>query len=447
MRQRYACALLVLTYWGSQAMVATAQEPVVRLAPSVAAMDKAADEAIPISPLVSPGAMSLDACIDLGYQYQPALAAARASLAAAQSGKRGLDKLIIPRLFRKDLPIRREQACLGVQIAGAVLSQAEWDARYAITRNFFTVQYIRSQQLVIDDVLQNLNTGYARAEKIFKSGDPNTKITKIDLDMILVQTELVNGKKAQTKNGMLKALAALREAMGLDYDYPLEIAAVPLPTAVYEVKKSEFVPVYKFNKQELIQSALANRGEMSQANAARLVVELEAEAQNKLRGYQGGTFAQGADIHVQPVPQGRSNGDYAPGAFSIEMPAVLSGRKPDRVQRARDLSDRAQAVVDKAHNLISLDVEAQFLKWQEAVEDIQGLQKIYGIAQQLPDQVLKLVQGKDLTGPAIVQANLVAINVRTQLNDQLHIHAIALAGLERATAGAFRVYPIPATPK
>ena len=52
----------------------------------------------------------------------------------------------------------------------------------------------------------------------------------------------------------------------------------------------------------------------------------------------------------------------------------------------------------------------------------------------------------DLTGVAIIQANLTAIQVRTQLNDEMHIHALALAGLERSTAGAFRIYPIPAAP-
>src|SRR5262249_7201 len=153
---------------------------------------------------------------------------------------------------------------------------------------------------------------------------------------------------------------------------------------------------------------LANRGEMTQANAARMVVDLEAEAQRRMRGYQGGTFAQGADIHVQPVPQGRSNGDYAPAMFSLEMPAVLSGRRADRAQRARDLAARAQAVVDKAHNLISLDVEAQYLKMQEAVEDIQGLREIYDLSQQLPGKVLK-IQAKDLTGFAVIQANLMAV--------------------------------------
>jgi outer membrane protein TolC len=423
----------------------------------------------PISPAKSPGPMSLDACIELGFQHQPALAAARASLAASQSGQRGVDRMILPRFFTPDLGVRRQQACHGVTIAEAGLMQAEWETRYAITRNFFTVQYIRSQQVVVDDVLKSLENGYRRAEKIFGAGGAENKITKIDLDAIKVQIALVKGKKSQADNGMLKAKAALREAIGLGHDYPLEIAAVDLPMAVYPVKsysmekvvdengkdtgktvkkeKTEYKVLFQLMKAELIEAAIANRGEMIQANAASRVTDLEVQAQNRIRGWQGRTFASGADIHTQPIPFSIFNTDYRPGAIGLEMPPMLAGRKWDRVQRARDLNDRASAVVEKTNNLVSLDVEAQYLKWREAVEEIQYLREIYETAQELPDKVLKLVQAKDLTSTQIIQANLTAIMVRTSLNDEMHTHALALAGLERATAGAFRVYPIPAAPR
>ena len=422
----------------------------------------------PISPAKSPGAMSLDACIELGFQYQPALAAARASLAASQSGQRGLNRMILPRLFTPDLGVRREQACHGVTIAEAALMQAEWETRYAITRNFFTVQYIRSQQVVVKDVLRSLEEGYKKAEKLYEAGDPAAKITKIDLDAIKIQIALVKGKKSQADNGMLKAKAALREAMGVGHDYALEIAPVDLPLAVYPAKyyeekvkvlddkgkdtskttrkELEYTPLFQIKKAELIEAAVANRGEMIQANAASRVTDLEVQAQGRIRGWQGRTFASGADPHTQPIPFSIFNTDYRPGAIGLEMPPMLAGRRWDRVQRARDLNDRASAVVEKTNNLVSLDVEAQYLKWREAVEEIQYLKEIYETAQELPEKVLKLVQEKDLTSTQIIQANMTAIMVRTSLNEEMHTHALALAGLERATAGAFRVYPIPALP-
>ena len=64
---------------------------------------------------------------------QPALAAARASLAAAESGKRGLDSLgLFGNILAPDLHIRKQQACLGISINAAGLQQAEWETRYAV---------------------------------------------------------------------------------------------------------------------------------------------------------------------------------------------------------------------------------------------------------------------------------------------------------------------------
>lgn len=433
-------------------MTTSAQEAVFGrpTAPNEVVNNAVEDIAPPISPATSPGPMSLDACIDLGFHHQPALDAARASLAAAQTGKRSVDRLLIPRLFVKDLGIRREQACHGVTIAGAGLTQAEWETRYAITRNYFTVQYIRSQGKVINEVLGNLTKARARVQKLFEKPPIDSKITKLDLDAIDIQIALVKGKKSQVDNGMLKALAALREAMGLNHDYPLEIAQVDLPSAVSAIKvakdKAEYPAVYKFNKTELIASAIANRGEMVQASTINRITDLEIQAQGRIFGWSGKTFASGADIHAKQVPQGIFNNEYRPGAFTIEMGAMLAGRKADRVQRATDLHQRANAVVDKTTNLVSLDVEAQFLKWQEAVEEIQELSGIQKIALELPDKVLKL-NPNEFTSQAVIQANFTAIMVRTQLNDAMHMHALALAGLERATAGAFRVYPIPSSSK
>ena len=166
------------------------------------------------------------------------------------------------------------------------------------------------------------------------------------------------------------------------------------------------------NKDELIAAALANRGEIIQANGAYRVTQLEIQAQMKIFGWQGDTFASAADIHVQPIPAQVSNGEYRPGAFGLEMPIRFAGRKQDRMARSPSaLSDRSGSVGDKANNLVALDVEAQFLKLQEAVEDIQNLTGIQKIAEGLPDRVQKL-QPKDFTSSNIIQANTTAIMVR-----------------------------------
>jgi hypothetical protein len=462
----------LLTIWGTWIAPASAQP----ISPATH------EEAPPLAaPAESAGPLTLDACIDLGMAHQPSLDAARASLSAAATGKRALDRLIFARLFAPDLGVRRQQASLGVTIASASLTQAEWETRYAITRNFFTVQYVHLQQQVINEALENLQKSRARAVKLHRSGAAEVKITKLDIDTLDVQLALVKSKKSQADNGLLKATAALREAMGLGCDFPLQLAATGLPQEVYAVKKivlekekvakkdkdgkvvkdkdgneetieqvtkKEVITyhrLYKFDKQELIASAQANRGELVQASTLARVVELEECAQNRIRGWQGRTFAMGSDPHATPIPQGTSNGDYRPGAIGPEMPPMLAGRKHDRVARAADFAARAAAVVDKTHSLVSLDVEAQYLKWLEAAEDIEDLSEVVELATGLPGKVLAL-DLLDFTANAVIQANIGSVMVRSQLNEARHMHALALAGLERATAGAVRVYPVPQAP-
>lgn len=409
----------------------------------------------PVTPAVSPGPLSLDACIALGFQHQPALDAARASLNAANTGRRAVDRLLLPRLFLPEYGIRRQQACLGVTIAEAGLTQAEWETRYAITRNFFTVQYIRAQDRVISEVLTNLAKARDRAQKLYENPPVDSKITKLDLESLDINIALVKGKKSQIDNGKLKAYAALREAMGLGHDYPLEIEDFDIAAmAAYKVKvsvkdakgkiveKDEWRPVYSLNKEQLIASAIANRGEIVQASTALRVTELEVMAQRRKFGLKAETFAASGDVHSKVVPQSVHNGDYKPGAFPLEWPSFMVGKRNDRAQRAADLSQRASAVVDKANSLVALDTEAQYLKWQEAIEEIVDLSSVQELARQLPDKVQKLNPG-EFTSGAVIQANITAISVRAQLNDAIHMHALALAGLERATAGAFRALPAP----
>ena len=182
--------------------------------------------------------MSLDACIDLGFQHQPALDAARASLSASETGMRSLDRLIIPRLFRKDLPVRRRAGVPGVDDCQGGLDAGGSRKRATPSRG-------------ISSPCSTFGAGQRRRLMCSKPGDRlvngpkrstsraihDAKITELDLNAMKVQMAGSRGRNRRSTNGMLKALAALREAMGLKYDYPLEIAAVALPSAVW-VEKS-----------------------------------------------------------------------------------------------------------------------------------------------------------------------------------------------------------------
>jgi outer membrane protein TolC len=376
----------------------------------------------------APAKLSLPELINLGLERQPALSAARASLAAAESGQRGVNSLRFAALFAKDIPIRKQQACLGVTIASAGLDLAEWDTRYAVARNYYSVVYAREQLIVVHRIKGKLEEALTQARKLVKAGDPDIKVTNLDVDILSLNLKLLRSKDVEAEIGIRKAFAALREAVGVGPEFPLDIGEDRLPPLVHDL-----------NKRSLMATALANRGEITQAAAAHEVTALEVDAQAKLRGPSGRTFASSSDVHAKPIPQGVANGEYRPGAIGLEMPGSLTGRKANRVESARYLNDRATAVVDKTNNLVALEVEATYLKWREAAQKVKGLEDAPKIAADITDKVKKEFDKGQVSGEAILRAQGMEEQIAASYNEALYLHALALAALERVTAGGYRL--------
>ncbi len=380
---------------------------------------------VEISPL------TLDQAIQLGYQKQPALAAARASLAAAQSGQRALGNMVLPRLITPDYRIREQQACLGVTIAQAGIAQTEWETRYAVTRNYFSVLYVRQQGQILDGVLAKLTKARKRADQLVNSGEA-VKVTKLDLQFIDISMEQLQAKQAEVKAGELKAIGAIREAIGVGPGYPILLVDAPLPE-----------PGKSLNKDELIALGLAQRSEMLQANTANQIFYLETIAQGKglFGGYQRRTFAAGADVHSKQIPQGTSNGDYRPGAIDVEIPTVIFGRRDDRVEHAMQFHARASAVVSKTHNLIALEIDNAYLKWQEAGEKAARYASLVKKATDFTAKVEDRFNEGNASGDEYLRAATLVDQVKAQYNEAVYQHALALATIERATAGGFLIFP------
>lgn len=381
--------------------------------------------------------LTLDACIQLAFENQPALAAARASLAAAQSGQRGINSLRFAAIISHDIPIRREQACIGVQIAQAALFQAEWETRYAVTRNYYSVVYARRQTELVRGLVDKLDRAGDRAKLLLKAGDPNLKVTQIDVDSIVINRDFYKARTYEASVGIDRAFAALREAIGVKPEYPLDIIDDELPAIVENL-----------NKNELIAVALTLRGEMAQVTGANRVTDLEITAQSRVRRPSVPTFAMGSDIHAKPIPQGVANGEYRPGAIGLEMPPSLVGKKRERMDRAADLNSRAVAVVVKTEGLIALEVEATYFKWREAVSRLEALQTTPDLAKKIATNVQGRFDNGNASGEELIRARTLEDQARANYTEALYNHALALAALERVTAGGFRMpHPAAAEPK
>ncbi|MBI3407774.1 MAG: TolC family protein [Planctomycetes bacterium] len=372
---------------------------------------------------------TLQELIDVGLARQPGLAAARASLAAAESGQSGVNHLpMFNAVVSRDVPIRRQQACLGVTIAAAGLAQAEWETRYAIVRNYWSIVYAQEQLRLLREILKSATDAIDAADKLMKA---DKDITKLDKQVLQLNRDLVTAKEAEARVGVERAKAAVREAMGVDLDYPLNNIHGALPDS--------FKVFTQGDRQELVNRALALRGEMAQVVAANQVTGLEITAQSRqLFRMTTKTFAAASDIHATPIPQGVANGEYRPGAIGLEMPDFLVGPRADRVQRACNLNDRAGAVVDKTQNLITLEVEATLLKIEEAAIKAQTLRTSRKAAEDTYFKTLeRFNDGKAKVGD-LVQVSTLESTIRAYYNEAAYNYVLGLAALERVTAGGYR---------
>src|SRR5262249_19532505 len=110
------------------------------------------------------------------------------------------------------------------------------------------------------------------------------------------------------------------------------------------------------------------------------------------------------------------------------------------------LSARAAAVVDKTSDLIVLETEAAFLKWREAADSARRLEKSIAQARDIAEKVDAQANLRKSFGEEVIRARTLQEQVLSQYNEALSRHALALAGLERVTAGgfvpAFRAAPL-----
>jgi outer membrane protein TolC len=390
--------------------------------------DMPREEGESLSPAAESGPiLSLADCLRIAHERQPALDAYRASLAAADTNSRSLQSMRLAALFVHEIPIRREQACLGVTAASARLEQVERETDYAVTRTYFGIVYAREQKRVATKVVDELSDALENAKRLVKGGAK--KPTQNDVDKTQTYVRLAELKLEEANTGIERAAAGLREAMGVGPDYEFQVALDKLPELDTTV-----------NRREIINLALSRRPEMTQAAVNAEVTSLEVDAQGKSRKHKNLTAAAVVDLHAQPLPQGSSDGEYRPGAVGPEMPTTLVGNKRYRQERARDFNARAAAVMDKTRNLIILESEDAFLKWKEASAKVAKAREAADGGDRLAKRTLEDFKalGEAVEYKEVLEAEVLAGQAGAQFNEAKYKLIIALAGLERVTGGGFR---------
>ncbi len=377
----------------------------------------------------------------IALQQQPALGAYRASLCAAQVKAEALQKIGgLAALVRKDLDIRKEQVHYGVLSAEANLSVAAWETLYAVTRNYWSA--VHAQELIdlAEDALDPQKpTSLVRLRNEVKNAMElvgrrrdlvEWHVTSVDLVL-----EGILARKIEAEIGLKRAKAALREAMGVPPDFPITL---PCPA------KLPWLGV-AVHPGEVCHAAQTRRGEITLVQAFQRVACLEVQAQEKIDGFRGETFATGSDIHVRSVPLQQTQGEYSPGGVGPEMPGVLAGNREDRVKQARLYADRAGCVVEKTRQLISLQAEDAYLKFQKASQEIEAYRTIVQLAEKIegevPGRFFKQLEKKvaeknpkpDFDDVMVIL--LKGAQFRLSLHQARYDRLLALTLLERVTAG------------
>jgi outer membrane protein TolC len=386
-----------------------------------------------------PTVIDLAAARALAVERQPAVAAARASLAGAVNRKQAVDHLRVPTCLQPDLPIRRQQAELGPVAAEAGLRVAEMNAVYAAQYSYISYLYALSQLQLAEGSLAGLREllKAVRGAVDELGDDPanlegreNWLLFPADRERVRALIQLVEARRQEALVGSRRALSALREALNLQEECSLSLAHDRLLEVDLEL-----------DCQALVQLALAHRPEIVQVAVAAQATELEVAAQQcRKRGLRVSTFASGTDIHATPLPAGSYTGDYKPGALGPEMPVTINGRQCDRVAIASSYAERSHAVVEKTRNLVRLEVEQAVLRYQEARAKLRDLKKGIGNAEKATAGMRDLLEKPErprISLESLLGTGLVSSQLRTGANEARYQMLLALVALERATGGAF----------
>jgi hypothetical protein len=385
-----------------------------------------ADE-LPTTPL------HLADCLRIAHERRATLLATRADLALALDQLHALESLgPAADLVRRDLHVRIQQSRIGVDIARTNLEAAEREASNLVARFYYTVQYARMQLHEAEAAIRDLEAYRESIRTALKLKKADWGEVAEDLVTLTLQTVLTGRNRAE--KGLAEAQAALLETMGLAPPTCLIIAEEPLPE-----------PNVAVCREEILSLTLARNALLRQAELAEQIVHLEIDAQAAicLPGSVP-TFASGSDIHAVPITAGSHGDHYRPRPLALEMPNSLAGPRDCRVQCARDLDARADAMVLKTHNLLALDAEITYQTWREATLNLAQRREALAVGERVIQRFQKAILGGEAVIELLANHNVLAHKIQADYNELLWQQIMALLQQERVTADGFRSGLVPA---
>ncbi|HQR08246.1 MAG TPA: TolC family protein [Gemmatales bacterium] len=377
--------------------------------------------------------LTLDDAIAMSMEKQPAIRAARLSYESSISAKKVTDTPLINLV--PEGKIRKQQANAGLNAAAANMQQVEMETKNAVNRTYLSYIFAKEQLKVAKEAVETLQATYKVADQLLKSGE-SKNVTQDDLDKLDIYVKLAESKVGEATVGMQRAKAALREAIGLDYNTKFEIDNGDL--------KRFFLTAQEYTKSKKIklccdtaaEMAVRYRPELAQASVLADVTCLEAQAQSRVYlHFYSRTFAASTDLHSKVLPAMVNNGEYKPGPVGPEMPAFLNGSHSQRTERAGILYDRSLALTDKVRGLVALEAEEGCARLNRASDSIELQQQAFAKSTALYKKAEKSFRQDQLKTDALLTAYALDVKNKSDLNEAYYQFGLTLAYLQRATAG------------
>ena len=372
---------------------------------------------------------TLGEALAIGHDRHPQLAALKSSMNAALIKQRGLDEVKRTMgIFAPDIDYRQRQSDLGLRAAMAEYEQAKHEVTFAVVRCYYTVVYAREQTRVARDLVDQFEDNLARLKKIVQNKEGPKGLTQMTVDNFMVALGEARGRLIHAESGVELGRAALREAMGLEPGSRVDSADEVLPDFNVSMKR-----------EIIIAHAVTRRGEVHLAQMGAEATQLEVCAQWARKfTLMGTTYSNAADIHARPIHTSQRDPDYKPGAIGPEMPDRLLGRQETRADTAKQYANRAKAAADQARSLIGLEAEVAYTRWTAAVEKVKASRESAEAGKRSIKR-LREAAGAVITKEEVLLSELAAARAQASLNEALYDQIVAMANIERITAGGVRV--------
>lgn len=367
--------------------------------------------------------LGLAECLEIGAARQPAVRAAISSLRSTELGLQSLKNLNpIAGVLSPDLPYRVQQGEKGLIVGSADLQKALQENRYDVVRMYYSFVYARQQDATISEVIEQLEVYYEVAKGLLGEREANVDVFKLHLMDQAIND--VRKLQAEARIGQSRALAALKEAMGVEQSYDFLPRDTELPLMGGTVTQDQVVAF-----------ALCRRPEIAMAAAGVDAFKLEVQAQSAMRArLRVQTLAIGSDLHSRLIPNAHRNGDYRPGGIDAEMPSLLVGSRSDRVARACEISTRQDALFDKTRELVALEAVNTYLTWQMATDRVRQAKNHYEKGREIArkaQEVAPTTRDQEM----LIRFQALAGKAQAEYIAAVFEHILSLAALERVTSG------------